>query len=63
MSAESRSHFSGATQRISGFTQNLQFLLAAPAENTALELIGFGIYGDLKQEVGTAGQLPQIQGR
>ena len=56
-------YLSGATQRISGFTQNLQFLLAAPAENTALELIGFGIYGDLKQEVGTAGQLPQIQGR
>jgi hypothetical protein len=56
-------YLSGATQRISGFAQNLQFLLAAPAENTALELIGFGIYGDLKQEVGTAGQLPQIQGR
>jgi hypothetical protein len=48
---------------LSAMVQNLQFLLAAPAENTALELIGFGIYGDLKQEVGTAGQLPQIQGR
>jgi hypothetical protein len=56
-------YLSQSTQRMSGFAQNLQFLLAAPAENTALELIGFGIYGDLKQEVGTAGQLPQIQGR
>jgi hypothetical protein len=48
---------------LSGFVQNLQFQLVAPAENTALELLGFGIFGDMKQETEQAGQLPQLQGR
>ncbi len=48
---------------LSAFVQNLQFKLSAPAENTATELIGFGIYGDMKQEVETPGVIPQIQGR
>lgn len=48
---------------LSGFVQNIQFQLSAKAENTATELIGFGIYGDMKQETSAAGQLPQLQGR
>lgn len=48
---------------LSGFVRHLQFQITAPPENTATELIGFGIFGDLKQETGQAGQLPQLQGR
>ena len=52
-----------AQTRISAFVQNLQLQLQAPAENLATELIGFGLFGDLKQETEQAGQIPQIQGR
>jgi hypothetical protein len=48
---------------LSGYVRHLQFQISAPPENTATELIGFGIFGDLKQETPQAGQLPTLQGR
>ena len=48
---------------LSAFVRHLQFQLVAPAENKATELIGFGIFGDLKQESAGAGAIPQLQGR
>jgi hypothetical protein len=47
----------------SGFVRHMQFQLSAPAENKATELIGFGIFGDLKQESESAGAIPALQGR
>lgn len=50
-------------QRLSSFVTDLQFQLSAPAENQATELIGFGIFGDIKGETAGAGAAPQLQGR
>jgi hypothetical protein len=52
-----------AAKALSAYVLHLQFQISAPAENTATELLGFGIFGDYKQEIESAGQLPQLQGR
>jgi hypothetical protein len=48
---------------LSGFVRHLQFQISAVSQNAATELIGFGIFGDLKQEAAAPGQIPQLQGR
>jgi hypothetical protein len=48
---------------LSAFVRHLQFQIVAASENTATELIGFGIFGDQKSEAEQAGPIPQIQGR
>jgi hypothetical protein len=56
-------YYYAAAKGLSAYLLHLQFQISAPAENTATELIGFGIFGDYKQEVQTAGAIPQLQGR
>ena len=51
------------TRRISGYLLHMQFQISAPAENTATELIGMGIFGNYSQEAEAPGQIPQVQGR
>ena len=48
---------------LSAFVRHFQFKVTAPAENEATEMIGFGIFGDEKQESEAPGQVPQLQGR
>jgi hypothetical protein len=48
---------------LSAFVLHLQFQISAPAENAATELLGWGIFGDYKAEVESAGAAPQLQGR
>lgn len=47
---------------LSAYLLHLQFRITAPAENTATELIGMGIFGDEKGEA-MQGRLPELQGR
>ena len=48
---------------LSAFVLHLQFQLVAPAENAATELLGWGIFGDEKQESEAPGKIPELQGR
>ena len=52
-----------AGKALSAFVRHFQFRVIAAAENQPTELLGFGIFGDMKQEQETAGAIPQIQGR
>lgn len=56
-------YMAGLKKRLSGLVRHMQFQISAPAENTATELIGFGIFGDQKSEAEASGQLPQLQGK
>lgn len=49
--------------RVSGYVRHMQVQISAPAENTATEIIGFGIFGDQKMESESSGQVPQLQGK
>jgi len=50
-------------KKLSAYVRHMQFQISAKAENTATELLGFSIFGDLKQESPQAGPAPVLQGR
>jgi len=56
-------YMTALTKRVSSYLRHMQFQISAPAENAPTELIGFGIFGDQKQESEAPGQLPQLQGK
>jgi hypothetical protein len=56
-------YFYAVGKSLSAYLLHLQFQLAAPAENAATELLGWGIFGDYKSEATQAGPLPQLQGK